>query len=224
MEVRCLLHQMDNRGILILGGEALTSESLSRILFLHEQTVSKLLSKWLSLGLLSRDTENGAYSSDEVVETERIRKLRSDVGKKGVESRLLKQNSSKDSSKRSSKPMDIEYGNGNDLSSSLEKGCGEKDFLTPEEIYAEYPLKVGKPDALRAIRGAMKKADPEFLMEKTRAFAKARNGDKSFCPNPATWFNQERYNDEESTWLPKKQTTTKPEQRELQEKIEVKML
>lgn len=71
-----------------------------------------------------------------------------------------------------------------------------------EEIYHAFPLKVGKPDAIRAIRRALLQVPFETLLEKTKAFAAARNGDLSFCPNPSTWFNQERYNDDPKTWIP----------------------
>lgn len=67
-------------------------------------------------------------------------------------------------------------------------------------IYAAYPLKVGKPAALRAIRKAMTRTTPERLLEITAAFAARKNGDMSFVPHPSTWFNQERYNDDPSTW------------------------
>lgn len=69
-----------------------------------------------------------------------------------------------------------------------------------EEIYSAYPLKRAKPDALRAIAKALTKHPPEFLLTKTKAYAAARNGDLTFVPNPATWFNQERFNDDPSTW------------------------
>jgi hypothetical protein len=67
-------------------------------------------------------------------------------------------------------------------------------------IYEAYPLKKGRPAALRAIRAALKKIDTDTLLARTQAFAKARNGDLAYCPNPATWFNQERFNDDPSTW------------------------
>jgi hypothetical protein len=70
-----------------------------------------------------------------------------------------------------------------------------------EKIYAEYPKKVGKPVALRAIKRALKGNSFDFLMEKTKAFATMRNGDRAFCPNPSTWFNEERFNDDPSTWV-----------------------
>lgn len=69
-----------------------------------------------------------------------------------------------------------------------------------EKIYAAYPLKRAKPDAVRAIKKAAQKHKPDFLLSKTQAYSSVRNGDLSYVPNPATWFNQERFNDDPSTW------------------------
>lgn len=71
-----------------------------------------------------------------------------------------------------------------------------------EKIYAVYPLKKGKPTALRAIKKQLKKHTFAQLFRATRDFAAARNGNLEFCPNPSTWFNQERFNDDPSTWKP----------------------
>lgn len=79
-------------------------------------------------------------------------------------------------------------------------------------IYNAYPRKVGKPAALKAIRRAMEKEVKagkdmyialDFLLEKTEEYAIQRAGeDAKFTPHPATWFNQERYNDvvEKKEW------------------------
>jgi hypothetical protein len=68
---------------------------------------------------------------------------------------------------------------------------------TPESIYDAYPKKVGKPKALVAIKKAVGKYGHEFIMEKTKAYSLSRQGeDHQFTPNPSTWFNQERFNDE----------------------------
>lgn len=77
-------------------------------------------------------------------------------------------------------------------------GVGETEMI--EEIYQLYPLKVGKPDALSKIRAALRKYDSVFLRERTQAYANAVKGTGTICPNPATWFNQERFNDAPETW------------------------
>lgn len=69
-----------------------------------------------------------------------------------------------------------------------------------EEIYAAYPRKAAKPHAVAAILKASEKVSFEYLLDKTRLYAKAREGKPDFTPYPATWFNRERFNDDPSTW------------------------
>lgn len=78
----------------------------------------------------------------------------------------------------------------------------EGDPISPEvlEIYQTYPLKVGKPKALAAIKAALKTIEAPRLLELTRAFSRARPPGTPFTPHPATWFNQQRFNDDPSTW------------------------
>lgn len=69
------------------------------------------------------------------------------------------------------------------------------------EIYDAYPRKVGKPAAVRAIIRAMKSHPCGKILAVTRIYAEARRGeDAAFTPHPATWFNQERFNDAPETW------------------------
>ena len=70
-----------------------------------------------------------------------------------------------------------------------------------EAIYQAYPLKVGKVPALKSISKAILKIPAEELLKKVQAFNAVRNGNLDYCPHPATWFNQERYNDDPSTWV-----------------------
>jgi hypothetical protein len=81
-----------------------------------------------------------------------------------------------------------------------------------EQIYAAYPYKVGRPVALRAIQKALRNFPFELVLERTQLFAKVRNGDKTFIPNPSTWYNQERFNDDPSTWT--RDESKRPVQRE----------
>ena len=68
-------------------------------------------------------------------------------------------------------------------------------------IYEAYPKRVGKPKALIAIKKAVAQFGDEFILQKTTEYASARAGeDPAFTPMPATWFNQERFNDDPATW------------------------
>lgn len=74
---------------------------------------------------------------------------------------------------------------------------------TAEQIYDAYPRKTAKPAALKAIASAMRRASPEVLLERTKAYATARAGaDPAYTPHAATWFNQHRYNDDQKGWAP----------------------
>ena len=89
-----------------------------------------------------------------------------------------------------------------------------------DRIYAAYPRKVGKADALRSIdkvirslrhdsirRGLQPNAVGEWLLARVLAYAgspKVRGSDPRFIPHPATWFNRGSYDDEPTEWgLPK---------------------
>lgn len=81
-----------------------------------------------------------------------------------------------------------------------------------EAIYELYPRKVGKPKALEAISKAMKIDDPKAILERTALFGSmAKNftdEQMQFVPHPSTWFNQQRYNDDPSTWERKSNART----------------
>ena len=70
-----------------------------------------------------------------------------------------------------------------------------------EAIYQVYPRRVKKPEALNAIRKAMSSHAPDFLLERTQAYAAAIGWqERNFIPHPATWFNNEQFNDDPEDW------------------------
>lgn len=103
--------------------------------------------------------------------------------------------------------------------------------ITAEMIYMAYPRKVGKTAAVKVITRLManrpkdppKQWDdreplewPRYLMERTQAFAKAvetwPTAERHYCPHPATWFNQGRFDDDPKEWVRGsiKSSTAKP--------------
>ena len=71
-----------------------------------------------------------------------------------------------------------------------------------ERIYAAYPKKVGKAAAVKSIEKALKSGVPsEQLLVATEQFARAVQGaDMQYVPNPATWYNQARWEDDPALW------------------------
>lgn len=73
--------------------------------------------------------------------------------------------------------------------------------LMAEAIYAEYPRKIAKVAAIKAIAKQLSQYDFTYILEQTKLYAKAREGcDHKFTPYPSTWFNQERFTDDPSAW------------------------
>lgn len=84
------------------------------------------------------------------------------------------------------------------------------DEITPEVIYAAYPRKEGRGDAIRAIGKAMKKIKPADLLKAVQDYAavvktwpqtaRFSADGRSLIPMPARWMNDERYADDRTTW------------------------
>lgn len=65
-----------------------------------------------------------------------------------------------------------------------------------KRFWAAYPRPVGKGQARKAWNAAIKKADPERIIEAAGRFTAARgNQDPKFTPHPSTWLNGERWGD-----------------------------
>ena len=82
------------------------------------------------------------------------------------------------------------------------------DTQKAERIYEEYPKKVGKGKAIASIVTALKNgADPNIVINAVIAYGRATKTwpveDRQYIPNPATWFNQERWTDDQDQWRSK---------------------
>ena len=67
------------------------------------------------------------------------------------------------------------------------------------KIYELYPRKAARPDAIKAIKKALKVVGYTDLYTKTQKYAtavKESQKELSYIPYPATWFNREEYNDD----------------------------
>lgn len=74
--------------------------------------------------------------------------------------------------------------------------------ISPETIYQAYPRHVGKQDAIRAIRKAMRLHDPAWLLARVQLYARSPDGQAGkFTPHPATWFNRGSYEDDDREWF-----------------------
>lgn len=76
-------------------------------------------------------------------------------------------------------------------------------LVQAEEIYKAYPRKIAHKKSVASICKSMKEIEPSELLSRVRVMAEMWVGsDMQYCPYPSTWFGQERWNDDPSTWKP----------------------
>ena len=87
-------------------------------------------------------------------------------------------------------------------------GNSKNNTAKAEEVYFHYPKKTGKKAAIKSIENALKVIKLEDLLPIVVTYGrKTAWMDKQYIPNPATWFNQERWEDDQSLWDEPKQQT-----------------
>ena len=227
-----IMHESDERGVLLLAGKPMPDDALARILNLDNQEVKQILSTLLTYGVASEREDDSAIYSRRMVRDEKLIQTRREAGKKGGNPLLLNQ---KDNQNPTTRVKQIPTpSSSSSSSSSISPSTTVKENIPPnpqggingksrselkatlqimaEGIYGHYPKKVGKDAAVRSIIKALKYETRGSLTEAVQAYAKAVvNSDRQFIPNPATWFNQGRYNDDRSEWGDSATTEPQPD-------------
>jgi hypothetical protein len=84
-------------------------------------------------------------------------------------------------------------------------------------FWKAYPRHVGKGAALKAYRSARKRASLDVIAAGLRAQVPVlRRRDKGFIPHPATWLNQDRWEDDPADLEPGREQTRNPWLRDLE--------
>jgi hypothetical protein len=100
-----------------------------------------------------------------------------------------------------------------DSKSQSKAAEAKADTKAAESIYAAYPRKIAKRDAVKAIVAAMARVreygvdDPAaHLLDRVKRYAASvagktpPAGETDYRPHPATWFNAGRYDDDPAEW------------------------
>ncbi len=91
-EIICLLHESDERGVLLLNGNPMPEDALCRLLGLDNQKLTTALTTLLTYGVAKRRESDGAIYSKRMVADENLRQIRKMAGSKGGNPLLVKQN------------------------------------------------------------------------------------------------------------------------------------
>jgi hypothetical protein len=90
-EIICLLHESDERGVLLLNGNPMPEDALCRLLGLDNQKLTTALTTLLTYGVAKRRESDGALYSKRMVADENLRQIRKMAGSKGGNPLLLNQ-------------------------------------------------------------------------------------------------------------------------------------
>jgi hypothetical protein len=87
---------------------------------------------------------------------------------------------------------------------------------TFEEWWCIYPRKVQKGAAAKAFKSACQRAKADDIIAATKVFAVSEKAQGDYCPYPATWLNQNRWEDDQAEWNGKKKPKSEyPELKEV---------
>lgn len=157
-ELLLLMHESDQRGKLLLNGNAMPDEAIARLLGLDKQKFSKIKSTLLEYGVASICEDTGALMNRRMVRDEAIREKRRQAGKKGGNPDLLKQKLSK-----KDKEVNQEGNQSSTPSSSTSSSPSSNPHLGGGESAREGPAKLDPPESVEKVIeiGNMRGVPPE---------------------------------------------------------------
>jgi len=79
-------------------------------------------------------------------------------------------------------------------------------------FWAAYPAvrKTKKPAAWEAWQKALTRTTQDIIMAAVKTFAKTPLGLGRYCPGPAPWLNQDRWDDDRESWQQSDEDTSRP--------------
>jgi hypothetical protein len=90
-ELLLMMHDSDERGVLLVNGQPMPDAVIARRLGLDNQSANQVLTILLAYGVASRRESDGALFCRRMVKDENLRQVRTAAGKKGGNPRLLNQ-------------------------------------------------------------------------------------------------------------------------------------
>lgn len=92
-EMLLMMHDSDERGVLLINGLPMPEDVIARRLGLVNQKFNQILTTLLNFGVASRRESDGAIFCRRMVRDENLRQIRTEAGKKGGNPNLVNQNS-----------------------------------------------------------------------------------------------------------------------------------
>lgn len=160
----CIMHESDERGVLLLAGKPMPEEALARILNLDNQELNQILTTLLTYGVASRREEDGAIYCRRMVRDEKLIQIRRNAGKMGGNPILLKQNRTSPV-KQSPTPSSSSSSSSSDTTTTVEPTRKAERKPTPDDAAA-----AGKPapnDWIKPIKAKINSMHPRWTKRPT---------------------------------------------------------
>jgi len=150
--------------------------------------------------ILENDTLDNNRAKKQRLSEEKEHEKLSENGVKGAEKTNEKRAAAKENNKIEEKgPSETERHTRSQIPDSREEPSGSSQTLARradfDVFWKAYPHKVGKGAALKAFSAAGKKAGLATMLAGVERYIAAKPPDRQWC-NPATWLNQERWEDQ----------------------------
>lgn len=194
-----------------------SNESFGEFLGVGERQVSRMISKLIDLGFVRIAKFDGRkrwlkvciniyVEADTIPETKVDTNVMADTTKMSTLGSQKCLHSNKDEINNDRKKenikkkesLDLPFREEASLKAEIKSEAKSELDEQAETIYEAYPRKKARPDAIRAIKKALKSVGYTDLLTKTQKYAtavKESQKELSYVPYPATWFNREEYND-----------------------------
>lgn len=133
-EILCIMHESDERGVLLLNGRPMPEPALARMLGLDNQILTTTLTNLVTYGVASRRESDGALVSRRMVKDEALCQVRREAGKKGGNPNLVNQKPNQKPTTRDNQKPTPSSSTSSSTSSSEDEGASAPE---PSPLKAE---------------------------------------------------------------------------------------
>lgn len=196
VEMLCIMHEAEPYGSLLIAGARIDKKRMATLAGISEKECTTLLLELEGLAVFSRDDDGTIYS----------RRMRRDAAKSEEGRKQVTKRWGDRSPNRSPTPeTDAGPNTQKPEARSQEKKETREAALSYDFEFAGFweawPNKVGKPAALKAFISARKRAGLDAIVDGVFAYIRGKPPDRPWL-NPATFLNQNRWDDQPATVSP----------------------
>lgn len=209
IDMLCLMFECDERGVLATGGRPWTDEQVSAAIGGPQDATLDCIRRLLAMGVVSRN-QAGAILSRRMVRDEQARCANAERQRKH-------RNAQRNTDRNAGVTHHVTAMSEDETEDETEnEDLGKRKAGYPdafEQFWQAFPSgrRKGKRGAFASWERAVKRADSETIMAAAVEYAASGEGRGEFVKMPATWLNQDCWEDDRAAWNPSKQSGGTPQ-------------